>query len=1166
MLHHLSRRSITAVTVVLLYVGMGETALLALQGRARAQNRVIRTFRLTEEFNVSHPRQLVELDCPQSFNAASSSMLGPDGNEVPYQLLSSGNVLIETDLPAGAAKVYQLVSGSAPNSTARIQLTTQNGFHEITNGITGVRIARPDRAGNLALSPIQGIRLRDGSWTGTGPNLLTLPQGSQILSVSTKVIENGPLRVVVEVAYECVRPDLRYGNQLLIPGGRGFFRSTLQVDAGQPAVLVEDDTDMDLSYGTDVYSAIHPTQLRYRGHSAQTVELGREVTGIAYRPNHERGDSDAFRDVPQDRPLVPSYRSAPGELKYLLPWDMWASGGGRYWLMYDMGASDSAPVIGIFSGQASRTLGPGSSGPAFYSTPTGQKAAGIRYTVNRRGPDASVTLRSRAHWGIFIGTKGPDLGDPLKVQTIQAPLNLYGGFSLTKILRIQTAYPDPSGGWSSMYMSAAQTQNLIQRVRSDETYRNWLYNADPGARELLDIWRDGTGKKAHDAVVSLEALATKALDTYINGNGIYAVHHSYWQGGLAYSRAALTASSLLSDTQLNQADRARLKAVLALFGGILWDNDYVPLFDGHRLNMGTANMPLQQLGYRFQYTLLLQHHPQMAGGRLQTATDMQLEGVYAQINNWGAHMGSPHYMGASMGPTLSMLQQVKTAGLQDPFRDEPRLTSYGEFLVNLQTPPEPRFGGLRKLICYGDGSTEATELAGQLGTCLSDAAPTTSQRLMQSWDEQGKPHSSFHATTVLKIDDTLPRQNLVLNSATYPGYYSVVRHGSGTAYESAAWVINGNWYRDHRHNDTGALAIYALSAPLAVNWSSIYYPATPGAYQHSTILPESSIGRAWDGDDVPLESGVSPFTVADQDSFESFLFSSRSVSRYRTANGTEWLRSVRLLAGNPSIPVFTIDDEFTGPDSEATKVFSLNQMAEAEVDTPQGRLVPPLRFWNNSDSNQRQLPSAGPVQTLQEGWNRFGFSGQWKIDWDLFTLSDGSQQFLLGNWSHNWNPTTEGSQFQAANGRAFRERQNMLRIRGKGSFHTIILPRPKDDGGNHFSLREGGPGQVLLESPRAKASLSAAHYAYQDQRRTVVSSFVHYAVDAYDIHIEGGPSEVVLEVGKATVTLHGAGGERRIRLPGKYRVPESVRVEDGLFVVDFNNLQPLRLTFDAVEE
>jgi hypothetical protein len=1085
----------------------------------------LRTFRLCEVFGVSHPRQVVELDYGRTIEGAAY-MVGPDGTEVPFQALGNGNILIETDLPAKTERVYRLIEGRRAAAGGPVQVISSDASFEVTNGITGVRIARPREAGDLALAPIQGIRLRDGTWTAPGPNRLTFPAETVITGASARIVEQGSLRVKIEVSYTLTRPAYRYGATVIAPAGAGVYRSTILLDAEQSAIVIEDDADTDLSYSLDIAATVQPNQLRYRGQSATAAAFGRETDGQAYRSREARNkDSDAARDFPSGVQVSPSYETADygsvQSIKRVLPWDLWAINGGWYWLLYNAQTPPSAPVVGFFVGRASRALGVVDSGPAVFSN---GGAAGIQLDLHRRGPDGRVARRIRIEWGIFTGTKAADLTAPDQIQTIQKPLNIYGGVNLTKVLRYQTTYPDPAGGWSSLYLTREQTQALIQRLRSDPDYARDLGKREPTAQPLIDAWRDDTGAKAKALCDDITAFASRLLNTYVNGNGIYDFFMQYWMGGVEMSRRTVLASGLLAGNRLAPVDKERLKAALALFAYVLWDDDVVPLFEGHMLNLGTSNMPVQQAGYRYQLTLFLPQHPAMTPARLDEARSRTLALVREQVNEWGAQKGSPHYSAAAMEPLINVLQQMKTTGVMDAFRDEPRLARFAEFYLNFQTPPEPRFGGLRKLVSLGDGSTEGTDLYGQLATAFSDADPPLAQRLMRAWVDGGRTGSGFFGSSTLKIDERVtPAADSDLKTAAYPGYYSVLRAGVRTGRESAVWIVNGDWYSDHRHDDAGSMRMYALGAPVSIDWGSMYSPYLPGAYHHSLVLPESSLGVRWDQDDVPFTAGTSPWRIVAQEAFESFSYASRSVSRFTAANSA-WTRSVRLLAGNPDIPVIAIEDTFSGSDSAVPKVWTMNLMSNAEVETPQGPVVPPLRVWANGER-----PSAGPVQALAPGLNRYRFTGQWGIDWDLYADSGTGMEALIGNWAHDWHPDAEAVQFQSANGRAFRERQNILRFRSTRAFRVFLVAFEKRAAAPNVSVDDGG--RTVLRQGDTEASFDDRSYLYKDGERTVVATFTSELVRANGIEVSGGPTEVVLEAQRVTITAHGARGTRHIALP-----------------------------------
>ncbi|NQT85605.1 hypothetical protein HQ560_02510, partial [bacterium] len=281
-----------------------------------------------------------------------------------------------------------------------------------------------------------------------------------------------------------------------------------------------------------------------------------------------------------------------------------------------------------------------------------------------------------------------------------------------------------------------------------------------------------------------------------------------------------------------------------------------------------------------------------------------------------------------------------------------------------------------------------------------------------------------------------------------------------TPRENAIWCVNGTFYRDHCHNDLGALVIYALGAPLSVDWGSFYTPHAAGGAMHSAVIQESAFGQAWDKDVAGLGNGGG-FSAHHRDvggeatALDVFPEGRRMVSAIRSGRQgerAEWVRAVTLIHADPAAPLILVRDTFCGKEAAAVKIMTLNLMAQGEVDTPVGKQTPPRRTHpsanHKTDDPKHPLPSAGPVFTLKPGVNRLGFTGQvWKghptrgIDWDVYAIAAERQQAHVGHWAHVSSPGA--NEFKQAQGRSFEESQYILRVRGAGPFTTLIVPWAK---------------------------------------------------------------------------------------------------------------------------
>ena len=729
--------------------------------------------------------------------------------------------------------------------------------------------------------------------------------------------------------------------------------------------------------------------------------------------------------------------------------------------------------------------------------------------------------RVRIAWAIFIGTKGRDLGDPYQVQNIARQMNLHGGINLNKVYRYQTAFADPAGGYQPLFMSRAAVNAVIARVRSDEDYYHRLYDAEPTARPLLDMWRDDSGAKLKEMVAGIAATSRDLLDALVNGDGIYDFRFHYWHGGLEMARAAVWIESALDNNLVTAQDRASAKAAAALYSAVLWDYDFVPMFEGHGLNMGTANMPVQQNQYRDLYAILLRRDYE---GTVHRA----LDNLHLTVAGDGAAMGSTHYIGASMGPLLTTLQQLQTAGIRDAFRTEPRLANFAEFYLNLLTPPEPRFGGYRKLVSIGDGSTESSELFGQLATGFAAADPALSARLMAAWWQSGAMHSGFHGSTILKIDENIPVENPHLSDAAFPGWFTVLRNGWGTRNETAVWLVDGDFYRDHAHEDNGTVVVYALGAPLSIDWGSMYSPQSPGAFMHSLALPESALPFPWDTSTTHLDQIGFRWQHSKQEAFESFTASAHVRATYEAKGqiATRWTRSVYSIHPDQSHPIIVIRDSFDPPDTP--RVVTLNLMGEPD---PQA--------------------SASPCR---------GISGTWLIDWDLCSLTADPAGTAIRSWSHNWHPNREQNEFAKANGRPFEEKQSIWRLRTTGTSTLLLLPRRKGAPRKASVHTEGTHTVVTWET--TTITLDPECYTLANGGKRIVTAFGAEGCQAAGIDVRGGPAEVIVEPEGAAIRVHGAPGPRSVALPGSWApdLPTAFRNgRDGRWLLDYTGPQPVTI-------
>jgi hypothetical protein len=929
--------------------------------------------------------------------------------------------------------------------------------------------------------------------------------------------------------------------------------------------MLETDTDLFSEFSLNLYAGVQPTRGRYNGHAASAAVYGHQPDGSVYPDKNNRPPQDALVDFSYGTAVEVSYNSSSTTRPWLGLWDLWAVDSGFYWHIYNHAGAASANMVGIYAGSPSRLIGAGFSGVGIYTRPGPD--AGITVMSNLRGSDNSayyyktVYNTIRFAWNIFAGTNAdvpgyasPTLADVRTIPGIAKQFCLHGnGVTLEKLSRWQLSYSDPSRPFGAMYLPQTVISNKISRCRTDVNYYQYLRSASSGSVDIWDMWRDTTGAKTHAMVTSVHAELANYIDDWANGWGYTSCKYTT-QPWLLPGPKLDRYDQLLGNEYLTASEKTKVKAGAAFFGNWLWDYDVYPLMTDPAGNitagvsMGSPNMPGQWIGTRSGYTWFLNSHPVLSN-RLSDS----LPNWY-QLNTNGVPNTCPHYAG-SLTPQFSTAKQRTLLGHND-WGTEPRLPLFGEWHMNMLSPPDVRLGGRRMLIPDGDSEPgEMPTLIAENATTCATVNPTLSRKLMWLWLNSGKPHSDFYGSTVLRIDDDLPGQAPQLGHAGFPGYGSVLRNAWNTPQETSVHTFNGSWYRDHRHGTTDNLAIYALGAPLALAWESMYNPHPSGPYLHNMVVPESNLGMSWNADFTTFSTAYAPWEWGSE-TLDLFVnFSQSGAAKHRSASAVSspnltWTRSVRSMHPNANYPLILIKDAFSGARAGESMTYTLAQMATGAVATPAGSVTPTTRFWDVNNGSNQQYPSGGTAYNLSSGLNRFQFTGQQfytnggqtavaAIDWDLYSVSPAGQQFCIGSWGHN-NAGAQGAgaAYQAASGTPYEQRQYLFRLKGAGGFKTLMVPRRK--GQTAPTVAQNGSTLVVTVNGET-VNINDNDYSYTSTARDILSTYDASLVTAYNLSAQGGATEVVYDksANKITLAAHGAAGLRQVGVPSGTWVVQS---------------------------
>jgi hypothetical protein len=1093
---------------------------------------------------------------------------------VATQRLNDTTMLLQTGLAQNQKLVLNVREGARPLAGAVnpvvITRPEDKNYIELSNGLVGVRILRPRGVADRKLAPIQGVQLHNGTWDAEGPNQLHYfaPGSNNVNPFLLEAVKDpeltmeseGPLRTVVKLRYDFRRALWRLGNgAVAMPEGPAWFEFRLVMEAGSKSLLIEDASDIPLQYYLNFTRSVDANQARYRGHSATALVNGRENDTQVYRARHDRPPIiDALIDLPFNKPGDPEFRRNAA-------WDPWASNHGWYWMLFNSRGSADAPIVGTFAGPTSRIFNTESSAAGVYWTARaadGAKQVGLtsRITPFYSWNAPYVRPYSRITWGLYVDRQGA-MGGQYGYPAITAEMNTRSGVNLTKFLRWQTQSATamniaaPAGSW----LPREKLQSLMERVRNDNAYYLQLSQAEPGVKKLLDAWRDATGAKMRELGADVFRLANGYANALVNQDGIYDFHHHYWMGGLVASGSLPSIATLLADPLYPPESKAKLESIAAFYTGLLWDNDYVPMQAETGINLGTSNMPVQYVGYRSEYTLFGGNNPAWQPQRDAVAGTLRRI-LLQELNESGVQRAATNYISAAMMPALSLGLQLKVAGTENVFQNEPRLPGFNDFLIQLLTPPDPRFGTTRKAVPFGDSPTLALELTGILASGFSGNNEEASRKAMWAWHTAGRPHTSFAGSTVVKIDDTLPMESPALGDGHFDGYYSVLRHAFNSVDESAVWLLNGEHYTDHRHSDRGSMVMYLLGVPVAMEWGSMYSPSSGGAFAHSLVLPESTFGNVpFPQADYQMHEGLAPWRNLDGGGFLSMDYMGQSMATSSNPERTmTWQRRVRSYRFEDPFPIVLIDDRFSGPSASDPKIFALNLMARDAVRTPKGDLTPQLR--TNPGGNSKIGASATQAVVLDPGINPIRFTGQWGVNFDAHVISGEAQQLSIGHWGHTWTTTNARNEFQAAQRRPFEERQHILRLRGNDSFRVLLAARRASDSAPEVT-QEGADLKVLFPTGN-EARIGEDYSLYRNADTLVLTMLANGDLESSGFRVMGGPSELTIRGSQISIRAHGAAGARRFRFP--VPVSHEQLTRDGEdYIWNYEGGAPARIVIDT---
>ena len=936
-----------------------------------------------------------------------------------------------------------------------------------------------------------------------------------------EIVENGPLRVKVKITYNGLRPYYNISSEYVtaLDGPNGYYVCTITLEAGQRSFRVENASNGRPNWSVAMGAGAN--RGRYSGHRATNIASGHRYNGNIYQGiqvtagvpgglTDQTINSEAEINLNEtgtrggyDWTGTTGHGAFDGVFyPYNSVWFDYRYDAGSYWYLYNSAGSGSSQVWGIIQTRASFVSMDHRAG--VWGTPAAGTPTQTGFFTYGAVELDTAGVGHDCEWDftIFLGSKAADapvdhsaLTDPLYSNTgwfpaypsgtVKAFAFRNGTAQAFKQLDWGVDFPDPVGGFPGMHLTRADTEALIANIEADHdsvSYYQDLWNGDSAYRDVWEAFAQTSNVKALAIVEAALAKMGHGIDLFVNYGSIHYPAWQYWQGGLRFQELNIRIMAMISLDQvrpfLTALKKKQLKAALSTMGHIAWDNDFVPLDDdGHGgIHFGNTNMISQFSQQRSQFTATLKTHPQFVD-----RFDNVLASSIARFNNSvvasGAPKDCPHYAGALITALLDVFRQLQVSGYADVFAtDSPiyaRMVLLGEYMLQIMTPPQSRYQKTisdtthpRKIVCYGDGATEGSNLALPLIMGFRDSNPTLSKRLAWGWEAMGKPLNSFYSSSGLKITPTYLTQDPVLGDADIAGFATIFRSSWGDPVkESMALLLHGEANVDHSNYERGSPSLYLLGEPVCITFGSMYTPYTYGPWDCSTYIPVSKLdsagaypGGAWNTyTDFNLSCGDHSSYFNDTYT-HSFATDRCDVTCSFVVSG--WVRQMTFYRDDLACPVVRFRDSDT---ATGDTVYTIMMMAKDAVTLPDSSTFTPTPG------------SIGGTPFSISNGACFRFVGQWDVSWDFYYFGPTAEAFI-GVHKHNWAPGTESNQFiWATTIDPFEEKQYILRIKTAGPCDTVIVPyrtgsRPA---GLNVTQVSGGPNLNLFTTASGNRSLPA---------------------------------------------------------------------------------------------
>lgn len=686
---------------------------------------------------------------------------------------------------------------------------------------------------------------------------------------------------------------------------------------------------------------------------------------------------------------------------------------------------------------------------------TGKVEAGWPRTAGRR----AWVLHVDAQANVFPKEGRSTVLDAVR-KYCDLPLNKVKDWVLDWPSEEKIAYP-------RLYVEPGKLEEIRARVKANPRWKNRLgqYNNRPISYTILqnskigaDLVRAHSSNAAwntpNDSQGSIESLRSFVEKVWENG----------YMGFAAPNNAAPMIELIKFDAAMSVADatpaeKAEMRRLMAFVAYIVYDQDWHSTLSG--VHLGNPNMPPRQEHHLGVASCVLPDHPLAPAWRKRGEAEAtrELDDMVREAGTWRE---CPHYQyEAAMYPMFQSAVPIAYNGGQNVFTN-PKMKATWDYLLNISTPPDPRFG-TRLVPAFGNGSWEQAPLFGWLATLSRKEDPDFSKRMQWMWIEQGKPDWMQFSETML--DASLPAEQPVLFSMNYPGFGAILRSGFPAKEESWVAFRAGDNVEHYNYGDQNSFMYYAKGAPLVIQFGSQYTPYFRGAWYFNRV----SIGHQLVKEG--MYGGTEFAGAAGNADYAAKMIAFTKLGVVDAATSLHATDRQGLLPDDKNVPMppnFPMDP-YPIPMHRWTRTMALvKSFTPTGVADPTG---PAYLVMRDSIASEKPLPSEWNLWLLMDKVEPTGnlvrCTGPHGVDLDVYMAEPAQPKwytrqdesfFLAGPSQESWQKVNPGKKWHEV-------LKNLRAHAAPGDgYLAVLFPRKQSEVAPTFATLLGGKGVAITHS------------------------------------------------------------------------------------------------------